>query len=342
MSSSQHGHGGSPRSSFASALPETASFYRSSIEATRSSQRFRDANSRAPSVDSTGRSRRDGAAPASTSGGVDDDIAKGLPDDVDAEAASVESGFISSRVQEGHQPSILPSAAFFAPKKGPHARASSPLPMEHQMTDAGMMLGSSGEPEPLGYDGRALGSRNRVDSIRRPPSPFGIASSSSEAGGDQYDRSFSTANGKGIRPGTSRSKSGLLSSQRSQGDFKSFQAATPSRHSMLSTKHGSLSRPQSTIATTSHPSKRDGSTAKESQRGERKYRAHKGSNRFFLFGLVMTSDDNPLPFLASLAYMVALPVLWFVFVAPFTWRHVSPAPVIVFAYVWLVAASSMW
>ena len=54
------------------------------------------------------------------------------------------------------------------------------------------------------------------------------------------------------------------------------------------------------------------------------------------------ANDNPLPFLASLAYMVALPALWFVFVAPFTWRHVSPAPVIVFAYVWLVAASSMW
>ncbi|MCO5612562.1 hypothetical protein L7F22_066830 [Adiantum nelumboides] len=44
------------------------------------------------------------------------------------------------------------------------------------------MLGSSGEARTLGYDGRALGSRNRVDSIRRPPSPFGIASSSSEPG----------------------------------------------------------------------------------------------------------------------------------------------------------------
>lgn len=84
-------------------------------------------------------------------------------------------------------------------------------------------------------------------------------------------------------------------------------------------------------------------TSAESRKEKlRKYQEHRGSNRFFLCGLIMTSDDNPVPFLASLVVMVVLPVLWFIFVAPFTWHHISPAPVIIFAYIWAVAASSMW
>ena len=55
----------------------------------------------------------------------------------------------------------------------------------------------------------------------------------------------------------------------------------------------------------------------------------------------MMADDNPLPFLGAVVFMLALPTLWFVFVAPWTWRHLSPAVPIVFAYVWLVSASSM-
>lgn len=74
---------------------------------------------------------------------------------------------------------------------------------------------------------------------------------------------------------------------------------------------------------------------------ERNHTKFQGSNRFFLFGLIMTSSDNPLPFLGSLALVLILGGLFFGFVSPFVWREVSIAPVIVFAYTWLVATVNM-
>lgn len=85
------------------------------------------------------------------------------------------------------------------------------------------------------------------------------------------------------------------------------------------------------------PARADGGIARQ-----RRYKTHRGGNRFFLCGLIMTSDDNLLAFLGSLILMIGLPVLWLVFDAPYTWRHVSPAPVIVLAYLYAVSFSSMW
>ncbi|PWN42006.1 zf-DHHC-domain-containing protein [Ceraceosorus guamensis] len=73
----------------------------------------------------------------------------------------------------------------------------------------------------------------------------------------------------------------------------------------------------------------------------RKWKSFQGANKFFCFGRIMTADDNPLPFFGATLVVVAFPILWFIFVAPFTWRHVSPAPVILTAYTWLVTLSSM-
>ncbi|KAM0754656.1 hypothetical protein T439DRAFT_377104 [Meredithblackwellia eburnea MCA 4105] len=77
----------------------------------------------------------------------------------------------------------------------------------------------------------------------------------------------------------------------------------------------------------------------------RNYALHEGSNRFFLAGRLLTSGDNPTPFLLSLSLAVGLPVLFFVFNARFLWESQlgagGKASVVVFAYLVAVMITSM-
>jgi palmitoyltransferase ZDHHC9/14/18 len=80
---------------------------------------------------------------------------------------------------------------------------------------------------------------------------------------------------------------------------------------------------------------------KSAKRGMRNYRQHKGGNRFLLGGLLMTSSDNPLPFIASYLLLLVLGGLFFGFEAKWLSDNLSPAVVAVFAYVWLLAVVNM-
>ncbi|SPO30361.1 related to ERF2 - subunit of a palmitoyltransferase [Ustilago trichophora] len=77
------------------------------------------------------------------------------------------------------------------------------------------------------------------------------------------------------------------------------------------------------------------------KRGSRNYRNHKGDNRFFLGGLLMTSGDNPLPFILSYLLLLALGGLFFGFEAKWLSDNISPAVIAVFAYIWLQAVVNM-
>ena len=82
-------------------------------------------------------------------------------------------------------------------------------------------------------------------------------------------------------------------------------------------------------------------TASKLQRGARNYRNHKGDNRFLLWGLLMTSGDNPLPFILSYLLLLVLGGLFFGFEAAWLSRNISPALIAVFAYLWLQAVVNM-
>ncbi len=79
----------------------------------------------------------------------------------------------------------------------------------------------------------------------------------------------------------------------------------------------------------------------ERQAPQRKYKHLQGGNYFFLGGLIMTSQANPFPFIASFALALALPGLWFGFDAPYIANNVSVAPVVILAYTFAVAIASM-
>lgn len=73
----------------------------------------------------------------------------------------------------------------------------------------------------------------------------------------------------------------------------------------------------------------------------RNYKQHKGSNHFPLGGLLITSSDNPLPFLLSLVLLLALGALFYAFEAPYLTTNVSPAIPAVFTYIFLQAIVNM-
>ncbi|KDN52959.1 hypothetical protein K437DRAFT_242733 [Tilletiaria anomala UBC 951] len=74
---------------------------------------------------------------------------------------------------------------------------------------------------------------------------------------------------------------------------------------------------------------------------ERNFKFHKGGNRFFFGGIIMTSHANPMPFLASFALTLALPGLWLGFDASYTVHNISIAPVIILCYTTAVAVTNM-
>ncbi|CAD6903166.1 unnamed protein product [Tilletia laevis] len=106
-----------------------------------------------------------------------------------------------------------------------------------------------------------------------------------------------------------------------------------------------LARPVSTFSTQAvepgneraHPRKTEATRRSK----ERNYTRHAGANRFFFCGRILTSGANPLPFIGCLLLMMAIPGLCFGFVAPYIWRGISPALVIIFAYLFLVAVVNM-
>ena len=72
--------------------------------------------------------------------------------------------------------------------------------------------------------------------------------------------------------------------------------------------------------------------------GGRAYKHHRGNVRFLLCGRLQTSDDNLIVLLITLAVVFASPPVWVAFEAPYIWRAVSPAPIIIFAY----STLNMW
>lgn len=68
----------------------------------------------------------------------------------------------------------------------------------------------------------------------------------------------------------------------------------------------------------------------------RNYQLHEGSNRFFLAGRILSSKDNPAPFLASLFLALLLPVLFFVFSGPYLWTHLGGGgKASIFVFLWM-------
>lgn len=66
----------------------------------------------------------------------------------------------------------------------------------------------------------------------------------------------------------------------------------------------------------------------------RNYTTHKGDNHFLLSGLLMTSGDNPLPFILSFALVLALGGLFFAFESRWLSTNITPALPAVFGYLY--------
>lgn len=340
MASSQRAP--SPAQSFVStnsALPETNSYYRDSIDSSRQGQqsrRFHATNNlyRSPSGSSSmNRGARLSSPPAGT---IDDGIAVGLSEDAST-TVRPDQGFVPSR-QSSHRPgSILPPAGFFAPKKPQQSgRSSIPLSMRSENASSAAPDVTPGSHKtfdhaeyfrhdavPLNHQGRPKSSGALSTDTHSMHLWQNSASSNGHAANSvsQVDEQGRVARSSQLSLGKA-SHDALLASQ-----IKSDQRweAPAKGH-----ENGFRTPKNSTPATFT-----------DTKMGDRRYKKHRGGNRFFCFGLIMTSEDNPIPFILSVLAIVALPVLWFVFVAPFTWHNISPAPVIIFAYIWAVAIVSM-
>ncbi|KAK4702744.1 hypothetical protein P7C70_g3473, partial [Phenoliferia sp. Uapishka_3] len=74
----------------------------------------------------------------------------------------------------------------------------------------------------------------------------------------------------------------------------------------------------------------------EKGRKVRNYKLHPGANRFFLAGRLVSSKDNPTPFIISLCLAIVLPILFFAFSGPFLWHHLGGGgKSSIFIFVWL-------
>lgn len=72
--------------------------------------------------------------------------------------------------------------------------------------------------------------------------------------------------------------------------------------------------------------------------GDRAYKRHAGDVYFMCGGRLLTSTDGPIVLVLVLAFIAAAPVVWLAFEAPYVWRAISPAPIVIFAYTTL----NMW
>ncbi|KAF0458959.1 zf-DHHC-domain-containing protein [Gigaspora margarita] len=73
---------------------------------------------------------------------------------------------------------------------------------------------------------------------------------------------------------------------------------------------------------------------------KRLYQVWPGRNRFFFGGRIMTSRDFP-AFLVAFSALVVPSVLFLAFTCPYLFHNISPAVVFVFAYLFLLALTSM-
>lgn len=70
----------------------------------------------------------------------------------------------------------------------------------------------------------------------------------------------------------------------------------------------------------------------------RNHQLHSGSNRFCLDGRLLSSKDNPLPFIISLAIAIIVPILFFIFSGSFLWTHLNGGgKASLFLFAWLTA-----
>lgn len=70
----------------------------------------------------------------------------------------------------------------------------------------------------------------------------------------------------------------------------------------------------------------------------RNHQLHSGANRFFLSGRLLSSKDNPIPFIISLAIAIFLPLLYFIFSSEFMWTHLgNGGKASLFIFAWLAA-----
>ncbi|KAJ7021676.1 DHHC palmitoyltransferase-domain-containing protein [Mycena alexandri] len=73
----------------------------------------------------------------------------------------------------------------------------------------------------------------------------------------------------------------------------------------------------------------------------RNYQLHPSRNRFFLRGRLLVGGDSPWAFIASFSLLLGIAGVWLGTTAVWWWRNVSPAVVIVGAYLALIAISTM-
>lgn len=132
-----------------------------------------------------------------------------------------------------------------------------------------------------------------------------------------------------------------VASSRSQSHSKGLanvgdqRASLPTKSRTTTTAINATTKLESSSHQVSQP------LARKAERGRRNYRNHKGENRFFLRGLLMTSSDNPLPFILSYLLLLVLGGLFFGFQAAWLSNNISPALVAIFAYIWLLAVVNM-
>ncbi|CAO1636841.1 unnamed protein product [Parajaminaea phylloscopi] len=241
--------------------------------------------------------------------------------------------FVTPR-DPGRQPSILPPSAFFSPAtKRPNYDATgtevpttsfrvptpslplSPIGLFPEDDDRYYAPSSSSgvEPAPVG---RSVSPYLPAEPSQRP-APSRLSSTTGHTPLQAYDtRSreplLDRTKNEPLPPPTARIRSG------SQGNG----AIAKASHEKPATPKGSrLHQPVQGDSQSGHVRTR-----------KRNYAQHDGSNRFFLNGLIMTADANPTWFLFSLFVLLVLGGLWLGFEAPYQWHHISPAAVIVFAY----------
>lgn len=267
-----------------------------------------------------------------------------------------EEGFVPSRKDRNSQ-RILPHSAFLAPKKPPAGRNSlrreSLLNQQHADASASpMSYGSPARPE--------TGEVSVAKPTGSSRTKTGMNTSSSSAVGSDLDAkeweagSSTGPRSKGIINSSSEGPFGDSQHQRRGSDWQSSVASGQSQRKLdHRPRHpnGGVSTSTSSGVATSNPTYPPSDAKATSQvainekptnrQRRRIYQTHKGGNRFFLGGRLITADSNPLPFLGSLALLVVLGGLWLGFESNYLWHHLSPAVVIVFAYLWSSSVVNM-
>ncbi|SNX87570.1 related to ERF2 - subunit of a palmitoyltransferase [Melanopsichium pennsylvanicum] len=293
----------------------------------------------------------------------------------------------------GTRGSILPPAAFFAPKKPSARNSKSDLlgAANQQVRSASALSFHSNVPTAAAEDGQTSMPTTNYEQPARPTSPWGMAPHDNEilssnqnattygvgrggdAGGDgtrpltplDANDGFPTPSAqpsphsvvrlmtstdpllpvKAIPNATVNADTGIglgfdTKSPVANGNYASSKgrATLPesqSTHKTAVPSPATAAGAQSATTTTASP------VANPAKRGARNYKSHKGSNRFLLDGLLMTSGDNPVPFILSYLLLLALGGLFFGFEAKWLSDNISPAVIAFFAYIWLLSVVNM-